>query len=641
MSVSSSPRPFARLEPFPLAAIQLTDGFWKNWQRVNFEQAIPHGYRMLEKSGTLNNMRLAAEQRAGIQHTANEFRGYVFQDSDMYKWLEAASLAQSNHNEPETRDSRLNHSLISRLQSLLSLLQRAQFPDGYLNSYFTFVKPKQQWTDLEWAHELYCAGHLIEAGIARKRATGDTDLFDIAKKFADCIDETFGEGKRAGLCGHPEIELALVELYRETKDARYLKLAKYFIDARGHSTFQGLQHLGALYMQDRVPIRKAEIVEGHAVRQLYLCAGVTDLYLETGERALLDAMERLWQDMTRGKMYITGGVGARGYGEMFGDTYELPTKEAYCETCAAIASMLWNWRMLLATHDARYADLFERVMYNGFLSGIALDGEHFFYENPLRSDGNLKREEWFPCACCPPNVMRTLARVENFCATTNEAGIQIHQFMSAVLKTELGVWRLETGYPWNGNVRVICERDGESELSLRIPRWCQHSTVRVNGTMVEIETRGGYANISRAWRAGDIVELDLEMTPRFVASHPYVDATRGCVAIERGPMVYCIEQIDQSADVNDLRVDVDGELRAMWDENVCGGVIKIRAEGGMMNPREWRDELYRETRNARSRRSLTPGNENREISRAAIRAIPYYAWNNRGADKMRVWIPLT
>jgi DUF1680 family protein len=420
-----------------------------------------------------------------------------------------------------------------------------------------------------------------------------------------------------------------VELYRETNDARYLKLAQYFIDQRGHNTFQGLRHIGALYMQDRVPIRDAQIVEGHAVRQLYLCAGVTDLFLETGERALLDAMERLWNDMTRGKMYLTGGVGARGYGEMFGDAYELPTKEAYCETCAAIASMMWNWRMLLATNDVRYADLFERVMYNGFLSGIALDGEHFLYENPLRSDGNYKREEWFACACCPPNVMRTLALLGNFCATTNEGGVQIHQYMNASVKTETGEWRLETDFPWNGNVRVICERDTECELSLRIPRWSTHNALRVNGALVEMETRDGYANIQRDWRAGDVVELELDMTPRFIESHPYVDATRGCVAIERGPLVYCIEQIDQDADVNDLRVNVDGELRAVWDENVCGGVMVMEAEGGVMNAQEWDGSLYRETRS-----------EKEKLKEIKIREIPYYAWNNRGAGKMRVWLPV-
>ncbi len=629
MNVSSTPLAHARLKPLPLDAIHITDGFWKQWQRVNFEKAIPHGYRMLEKSGTLNNMRLAAEHRAGIAHDANEFRGYVFQDSDLYKWLEAASLAQHDYNKLETGDWRLDPSLVSSLQSLISNLYSAQFPDGYLNSYFTFVKPNQQWTDLEWAHELYCAGHLIEAGIARKRATGDTDLFDIVKKFADCIDETFGEGKRAGLCGHPEIELALVELYRETNDARYLKLAQYFIDQRGRNTFQGLRHIGALYMQDHVPVRDAQTVAGHAVRQLYLCAGIADLYLETGERALLDALTRQWDDMTRGKMYLTGGVGAREYGEMFGDAYELPTKEAYCETCAAIASMMWNWRMLLATNEVRYADLFERVMYNGFLSGIALDGEHFFYENPLRSDGNVKREEWFACACCPPNVMRTLALIGNFCATTNEAGVQIHQYMNVVLKTETGDWRLETGYPSDGNVRVICESDMECELSLRIPRWSTHNALRVNGTVVELETRDGHANIKRTWRAGDVVELELDMTPRFIQSHPYVDATRGCVAIERGPLVYCIEQVDQSADVNDLRVNADAELRAVWDATVCGGVMILEAEGTVFDAREWDGKLYRETRN-----------EKKDLPRATIRAIPYYAWNNRRADKMRVWIPM-
>lgn len=626
MNISPTPLRYARLKPLPLAALEITDGFWKNWQRINFEQAIPHGERMLEQSGTLANMRLAAEHNAGAHHDASEFRGYVFQDSDIYKWLEAASLSLAQHPNPQ---------LQSNLLSLISNLQRAQFRNGYLNSYFTFVKPNQEWTDLEWAHEMYCAGHLIEAGIARKRATGETDLLEIAEKFADCIDETFGEGKRAGLCGHPEIELALVELYRETNDARYLHLASYFIDQRGYNTFQGLRHIGPLYMQDHSPVRDAASVQGHAVRQLYLCAGATDLYLETGERGLLNAMERLWHDMTRGKMYITGGVGARGYGEMFGDAYELPTKEAYCETCAAIASMMWNWRMLLATNDGRYADLYERVLYNGFLSGIALDGEHFFYENPLRSDGTTKREEWYACACCPPNVMRTLALVGNFCATTNERGIQIHQYINAHFESESGEWSLETAYPWYGHVRLICERGVECEMSLRVPRWSRHNALSINGSVIEMETRGGYAILNRQWRAGDVIALELDMTPRFVESHPYVDATRGCAAIERGSLVYCIEQIDQIADVNHLRVDMKDELHAVWDENVCGGVMGIEAEGIVLDAREWGEDLYRDTRN-----------ENREAkseepipAQTKIKAIPYYAWGNRAVGKMRVWIP--
>lgn len=614
MQISPSPLPFATVKPLPLTAVRLEDGFWHSRARVVQEASLMHGYRMLEESGTVNNIRIAANRAQG------EFRGYVFQDSDLYKWLEAAALSLGQT---------LNAELESQVTSLIALLSAAQFPDGYLNSHFSSTKPGQRWTDLEWAHELYCAGHLIEAGIAHKRATGKTDLFEIALRFADHIDATFGEdeGKRAGLCGHPEIELALVELYRETTGPRYLRLAQYFIDRRGHDTFQGLRHIGPLYMQDHVPVRDAQTAQGHAVRQLYLCAGATDLYLETGERVLLDAMERLWQDMTRGKMYLTGGVGARGYGEMFGEAYELPTREAYCETCAAIAAMMWNWRMLLATNETRYADALERVLYNGFLSGIALDGTHFFYENPLRSDGSYARQEWFGCACCPPNVMRQMMLVGSYCATENDRGVQIHQYMNARVKSKFGEWRIETNYPWDGTVRVTCESEGESELALRIPGWCGSAELNIEHKKTSA-AGGEYAKVRRVWRRGDSVELLMPLAPRFVRAHPYVDGTRGCVAIERGPLVYCIEAQDQRADVNDLTVNSTAELEARWDGTLCGGAVTIRVAGGVENTRAWNDDLYRAAENSRT------GGEGTEIT-----AVPYYLWGNRSPGKMRVWIP--
>jgi DUF1680 family protein len=618
MHVSPTPLTHARLTPLPLDAVNLNDGFWKNWQQLNQDTTIPHGYRMLDETGTINNMRIAIEYKPG-EDRAGEYRGYIFQDSDLHKWLEAASLTLS-----QSPDADID----AKTREIIALLQAAQFPNGYLDSYFTFVKPNQQWTDLEWAHEMYCAGHLIEAGIARKRALGETDLFDIGVRFADHIDATFGEGKRQGLCGHPEIELALVELYRETGEQRYLRLAQYFIDQRGHKTFPGMRHIGPRYMQDRVPVREATEVEGHAVRQLYLCAGVADLYLETGERALLDALERQWDDMLRGKMYLTGGVGARGYGEMFGEAYELPSKEAYCETCAAIASMMWNWRMQLATGEVRYADTLERAIYNGFLSGLALDGSHFFYENPLRSDGTVARQEWYACACCPPNVMRQVALIANYCATTDDAGVQIHQYMNGTIHTRYGDWRVETRYPWDGVVRLISDSEGDFEFALRVPEWSDSASVQVDDETIPVE-RGAYARITRNWRQGDTVALVLNMEPRFVQSHPYVDATRGSVAMERGPLVYCIEQHDQSADVDDLQVDPNLPLRATWDDSICGGVFTLHAEGSVLRPRAKEDGLYRAVGHA-------PVTQ----TRTELFAIPYYCWGNRSPGKMRVWIPM-
>ena len=410
MHTSPTPQAYTRWRPLPLQSAQFLGGFWGERQAVN-RASVLHGHHMLEKSGTLNNFRLAGRAARG----EGTFQGFVFQDSDAHKWLEALALMLALGPDAE---------LEALADETIALLASAQQPDGYLNSHFTVAKPGERWTDLEWAHELYCAGHLIEAGIAHHRATGKTSLLDIARRFADHIDSIFGPSQREGACGHPEIELALVELYRETGEARYLKLASFFVDQRGRGRVSGLRHVGPGYMQERVPLREAVVVEGHAVRQLYLNAGATDLYLETGERAWLETMRRLWQDMTTHKMYLTGGFGSRSYGEAFGEAYELPSREAYCETCAAIAAMMWNWRMLLATGEARFADALERSLYNGFLSGVALDGQRFFYENPLQSAGGYERQEWFACACCPPNVMRQIALVSHYLATTDATGAQ-------------------------------------------------------------------------------------------------------------------------------------------------------------------------------------------------------------------------
>jgi DUF1680 family protein len=290
--------------------------------------------------------------------------------------------------------------------------------------------------------------------------------------------------------------------------------------------------------------------------------------------------------------------------------------------------MMWNWRMLLATNEARFADALERVLYNGFLSGIGLDGTHFFYENPLRSDGNHARQEWFGCACCPPNVMRQMMIAGNYCATVSENGVQIHQYMNARLKTGLGEWRIETDYPWDGNVKVVCESDGEFELALRIPRWCERAELRI-GQEQRRAAGGEYARIRRVWRRGDTVDLKLPLEPRFVQPHPFVDATRGCAAIERGPLVYCIEGHDQPADVNDLAVNPAQEMRAVWDANLCGGAVAIRAAGGVMDTRAWHNDLYRNA-----------GNGETKAEGTELTAVPYYLWGNRGPGKMRVWIPL-
>lgn len=623
MHVSTTNSSHARWRTLPVGKVALTGGFWFHKQAINRQVSLRHGYRMLEQSGNLDNLRLAAGS------TEATYRGPVFMDSDIYKWLEAASLDLANVPDPE---------LEALVDEVIALVGAAQQPDGYINSYYQVHKPDARWTNLDHDHELYCAGHLFEAAVAHHRATGTTHLLDIACRFADCIDGVFGPGKRDGVPGHPEIELALVELYRETSEQRYLDLALFFIDERGQNRLRGYGRWGAEYHQDHVPVRQASEVTGHAVRQLYLTSGVTDAYLETGEQALLDAQLRLWHDATARKMHLIGGYGARHTGEAFGEAYELPSDQCYCETCAAIAGMMWNWRMLLATGDPRYADVLERSLYNGFLSGVSLDGQRYFYVNPLLSRGGISRPEWYGCACCPPNVMRQIALVGHYMATSDAEGVQLHQYASATLETTIGdgrrvVLKTETRYPWEGRVSItIAETDGASwQLSLRMPGWCTRAAILFNGTVIGESAAGGiYIDLDRAWQPGDVIEVDLAMPPRLTTPHPRVDATRGSLAIERGPLVYCLEEEDQAASVDllDARIAPDAILTDVWRDDLLDGVVTVEAQGRVADVSEWDNALYRP--------AIPPDDPVRPVK---LTAVPYFAWANRNPGTMRVWIP--
>lgn len=624
MHTATHNSPKARQRALPLGAVSLAPGFWAQRQEVNRQVSLRQGFRHLERAGNLNNLRLAAGGGEG------EYRRPVFMDSDVYKWIEAAAYDLANHPDPEVE---------RMVEEAIDLLVAAQQPDGYLNSYYQVVEPDRRWTDLDHGHELYCAGHLTEAAVALHRATGNERLLAVVRRFADYIGSVFGPGKREAAPGHPEIELALVELYRETGARPYLDLAGFFIDQRGHNRMgRDGRYFGPEYFQDRVPVREAAVVEGHAVRQLYLAAGVTDVYLETGEQELMAALKRLWHDMTARKMHITAGFGARFAGESFGLPYELPADRCYCETCAAIAAMMWNWRLLLATGEARYADLLERSLYNGFLSGVSLDGLRYFYVNPLQSRGGIERPEWYSCACCPPNVMRQIALVGHYLATTAEAGLQLHQYMPAALEAEVPgagnvALRLETGYPWDGHVQVtIAEAGGaEWELALRIPPWAEGARLAVNGGNAAEVAPGGYARLRRTWRAGDVVDLHLPLAPRLTEPHPRVDAIRDSLCIERGPLVYCLEEADQEPglDLLDVRLDPGATLQAVWREGLLGGVMAVEAAGEVAELSEWEGHLYRPVGAARA--GAKRG--------ATLTAVPYYAWANRGPGSMRVWIP--
>jgi len=601
----------------------LTGGLWRHRQTVNHQVSLWHGYRMLEQAGNFHDLRLAAGQIEGA------YRGPLFMDSDLYKWLEA--LAWQLALGPDDELQRI-------AAETIELIAAAQAGDGYLNSYYQVVERERRWRNLKDGHELYCAGHLIQAAVAHHRATGDTRLLGVACRFADAIASVFGPGKCPGTPGHPEIEMALVELYRETRQSRYLELAEFFLDQRGHDLLGAGRAGNASYYQDHVPVRQATTVAGHAVRQLYLVAGVTDVYMETGERALLDAVTRQWQDMTRGKLYVTGALGSRYEGEAFGEPYELPNDRGYCETCAAIASIMWNWRMLLATGEARFADLIERTLYNGFLSGVSLDGRAFFYVNPLLSRGGIERKEWYTCACCPPNVMRLLASLGHYFATCDRDGLQVHQYSPATIHTELEpgrsvAVRMETDYPWQGQVALTVEHTDAQpwRLDLRLPGWCESAALQVNGQALEIPAGADYATIERPWQTGDTIELEFTMPPRLVEAHPRSDATRGSVAIERGPLVYCLEQCDQelSVQVMDVQIDESAPLRTAWRADLLGGVTVVETRGHAMDVSVWQDRLYRPV----------AGLVDLPSQPVRLTAVPYYAWANRGAGAMRVWIP--
>jgi DUF1680 family protein len=593
---------------------------------------------MVKKAGNLHNLKMAAGWESGT------YRGMNFADENVHKWLEALGWELGRAPDEE---------LQTLADEVISLLAAAQQSDGYLNSYYQVVAPEAKWTDLDFGHELYCAGHLIQAAIAFKRAVGDERLLEIALRLVAHIETVFGPGKREEACGHPEIEMALVELYRLTNEKRYLQLAQFFVDQRGKKKMQGIGANGPEYHQDHVAIREAEGVAGHAVRQMYLAAAVADLYMELGELALLETSRRLWDDMTKGKLYITGGVGARYDGESFGEAYELPADQCYCETCAAIGNFFWNWRMLLVSGESQHADLMERLMYNGILSSPGLDGTSYFYANPLmlrngryvrlstnpgEEHKSSSRPEWHSVSCCPPNVMRWLASLPHYFATRDKAGIQIHQFSNLTISDGGVSLSMETGYPWDGRVKITVteSRDQAWRLSLRLPDWCQSFDLKLNGQDVSSSLQKGYLTIERTWKMDDVVELDFTMKAFLVEANPRVDSVRGCVAIQRGPLVYCLEEQDHEPGVNllDVNIDPSQELTSHWQGDLLGGVIALEGVGYQRDRSSWQENgLYR---------PLIQENGNQPPDRKMkLTAIPYYAWGNRGLKSMRVWIPLS
>lgn len=605
---------YARLRPVPIENVRLEDGFWAPRLKIIREVTIPSQYRLLEETGRIFNFRRASGKETG------SFRGLVFNDSDVYKWIEAAAFSHAYEPNPE---------IISLVEQTIDEIAAAQDENGYLNTFFTFERKSERWKNLRDMHELYCAGHLMQAAVALYRSAGNRRLLEIACRFADHIVDTFGPGKRVGVPGHPEVEMALVELYRTVGKREYLDLACFFIDNRGKGIIGGNP-----YHIDHKPFRELDEIVGHAVRALYLNCGVADVYAEVGDKTLFEALMRLWHNMVERKMYVTGGVGSRYEGEAFGEDYELPNSRAYAETCAAIANFMWNWRMLLLTGDGAFADIMELALYNGVLSGISLDGRHYFYVNPLADRGRHRRQEWFECACCPPNIARLIASLPGYFYSTSDNGVWVHLYASGKARIDLDGSEItliqETNYPWDGEINITIHPADVKEfnLHLRVPGWCRDASISVNGEKFSGPLVSGYAVISRSWRDGDKVRILLKMPVERLISHPHVMENNDRVALKRGPIVYCFEGVDNPGfDVWDLVLPDDSQIRVEWMRDLLGGVMVVRGEALAVDPEAFGRKLYAYKDEVRL-----------SVRNVEFTAIPYYAWANRERSPMTVWV---
>ncbi len=616
-----------KLTPLPLTRVTVEDSFWAPRIRVNHEQTLPHEYKQCKDTGRIDAFLL--NWKPGMQP-----KPHYFWDSDVAKWIEAAGYALAVRPDPE---------LDALLDQVIEKIAGAQQEDGYLNIYFTVVEPQNRWVNLAHWHELYCAGHLMEAAVAHYEGTGKRTLLDVMCRYADYIDSVFGPGKRDGCPGHEEIELALVKLYHATGEERYLELSQFFLDQRGQQPSFFKKELNKLnpgagdrfnpeYCQDNLPVRDQSHVVGHAVRAMYLYCGMADIANETGDQGLLEACERLWDNVCRKRMYVTGGIGPSRHNEGFTGDYDLPNESAYAETCAAIGLVFWNHRMLQFQGDGRFADVMERALYNGTISGISLDGTKFFYVNPLESRGNHHRQDWFGCACCPPNIARLIASIGGYIYSQAEQDAYIHLYVQGSGDLQISgkrvILRQQTDYPWDGSIKISVEPETPITfgLNLRIPGWSRNAALTVNGEIEDMEaaTNPGYARIQREWKAGDQVELTLPMPVERIEAHPAVRQDAGCVALQRGPVVYCLEQVDNPARLHRIILPRDAELTPQFEVNLLGGVTVIRGSALLEDDSDWDNSLYRK--------------ESTKLNPFEITAIPYYAWDHRESGEMRVWI---
>lgn len=584
-----------KLKFVPVGAVKMRDGFWKTRMDRNHERGIPRLLEHLKDHGVLEAFGLVSGRVTGQQ------RGPYFRDSDLYKWMEGAALALQSCDDPDLR---------AKLDEVIDEVVAAQGEDGYLNTFFSGELANQRFRNLPVEHELYCAGHLFQAAVAHYRGTGDDKLLACACRYADYLAAYFGHDKHQGVDGHPEVEMALVELYRATGKRSYLDLAEYFLSQWQFKDRQG--------------------VDGHAVRAMYLCCAGADYFAETGDKEYGAAVERLWNDLTLRKMHVTGGVGSYYSGEAIGWPYDLPNERAYAETCAAIASAMFSYRMLGMTGESKYADEMERAFYNGVISGVSLDGTSYFYMNPLACYREYQRQEWFGCTCCPTNMVRTLAAIPGYMYSTSEEGVQVHLFDNSEVSWRLAdgtpfTLKVETKYPWDGKVKITVGLDAPKEFTLfvRVPNWSP-------GGVEDPNVENGYLKLHSMWQPGDVAEIDMRLPVTLLGTDPRVRSNAGQVVVQRGPLVYCAESIDNpGVSIRDLDLASAG-FEAAFEPDLLGGVVTLTGKGAVAEGSDDRGPLYQP---AGSWRALAK-------HETPVKLIPYYAWANRGPSEMTVWMPL-
>ena len=588
--------PFKPIQAVDFSHVKIEDVFWSPRLEKHITATLPVCIDQIEnQTGRIRNFENAAKGEG-------EHSGIFFDDSDVYKALEGMAYTLVNHPDPV---------LEQKADEWIDKFAAAQQPDGYINTCYTLTGLDKRWSNMD-KHDMYCAGHMTEAAVAYYQATGKRKLLDVAIRMADHMMSVFGPGKRDWVPGHEEIELALVKLYQVTGEQKYLDFANWLLEERGHG-FGSMGDEGTwnpIYYQDDKPVKEMSDIAGHAVRCMYLYCGMADVAALKHDTAYIAAMNRLWDDVVLRNMYVTGGIGSSKHNEGFTEDYDLPNLEAYCETGASVGMVFWNLRMNQFTGDSKYIDVLERSMYNGALAGISLSGDRFFYVNPLESKGDHHRQAWYGCACCPSQISRFLPSIGNYLYGTSKEAIWVNLYIgsTATIPLDRGeiILKQETRYPWDGAVKLTVQTATplQKEIRLRVPGWCKQYRLAVNGQPTEAAAEKGYAVLDRTWQAGDEITLDMEMPVEQVAADPRVKADEGKRAIQRGPLVYCMEEIDNKATYAKAELSEQTQFQTTFDASLLGGIVRIDA--------------------------TTEGQ--------TLHLIPYYSWNNREAGQMKVWM---